>query len=303
MISVIIPVYNTERYIKRCLDSLLSQNHKDFELILVDDGSTDQSGTICDEYASRDSRIKVFHKKNGGVSSARNTGLEKARGEWIAFVDSDDFVDEDYLTIPEKYEVCDILQKGYRKVFESKKRVSPMVSRPKGIISNREDLDYFIVNHHTYALWNKLFKSSLVKGCRFNNGISIGEDFDFFLHFLRKIERYAFTNIGCYYYSVRNDTSMGVFRNNIKYRLNIEYDNLCHIKNYLIEKTDIDILNGFMYGTYVPLFIKYYSFLDERPQNELDYRLRNFDLRCIRLLSAKKKLRLLVYILRYKFLV
>ena len=91
-ISVIVPVYNTEKYLHRCIDSILAQTFTDFELLLIDDGSTDNSGTICDEYATKDSRVRVFHKKNGGVSSARNLGVDNAKGEWVTFVDSDDCV-------------------------------------------------------------------------------------------------------------------------------------------------------------------------------------------------------------------
>ena len=90
VLSIIVPVYNVEKYLARCIDSILAQTFTDFELILVDDGSTDNSGEICDEYAGKDPRIIVIHKENGGVSSARNHGLDIARGEYITFVDSDD---------------------------------------------------------------------------------------------------------------------------------------------------------------------------------------------------------------------
>ena len=96
-ISVIIPVYNTEQYLHRCIDSVLAQTYQDFELFLIDDGSKDSSGAICDEYASQDTRVRVFHKENGGVSSARNMGLDHARGEWITFVDADDWMADDML--------------------------------------------------------------------------------------------------------------------------------------------------------------------------------------------------------------
>lgn len=91
-ISIIVPVYNTEKYLHRCIDSILVQTFTDFELLLINDGSNDCSGEICDEYAAKDSRIKVFHKENGGVSSARNLGLDNAKGEWVTFVDSDDSI-------------------------------------------------------------------------------------------------------------------------------------------------------------------------------------------------------------------
>ena len=94
LISVIIPVYNVEQYLSHCIDSILSQTFTNFEILLIDDGSTDNSGIICDNYKNNDYRIKVFHKKHNGVSSARNMGLDKAVGEWITFVDADDWIDK-----------------------------------------------------------------------------------------------------------------------------------------------------------------------------------------------------------------
>lgn len=93
LISIIIPVYKAEKYLHCCVDSVLAQSFTNFELILIDDGSPDNSGTICDEYAKQDRRIKVFHQENQGVSAARNLGIEQAKGEWIAFIDSDDWVE------------------------------------------------------------------------------------------------------------------------------------------------------------------------------------------------------------------
>ena len=90
LLSVIVPVYNTEPYLSRCIESILNQGSINFELLLIDDGSTDSSGAICDSYAEKDTRIRVFHKENGGVSSARNLGIDNAQGEWLYFVDSDD---------------------------------------------------------------------------------------------------------------------------------------------------------------------------------------------------------------------
>ena len=98
-VSVIIPAYNAERYLNCCVDSVLNQTYKDFEIILVDDGSTDKSGEICDEYAEKDDRIRVIHKKNGGLSDARNSGIEAAKGEFLTFLDSDDYFHPEYLKI------------------------------------------------------------------------------------------------------------------------------------------------------------------------------------------------------------
>lgn len=95
MLTIIVPIYNTENYLSECIDSILNQSYKDIELILINDGSTDNSSSICDEYSSKDKRIKVIHIENRGVSYARNTGLSIAKGEYITFVDSDDFVSND----------------------------------------------------------------------------------------------------------------------------------------------------------------------------------------------------------------
>lgn len=96
-ISVIVPVYNAEKYLQCCVDSILAQTFTDFELLLIDDGSRDRSGEICDEYARKDVRVKVFHKENGGASAARNLGLDHANGYYVAFVDSDDYLSAEYL--------------------------------------------------------------------------------------------------------------------------------------------------------------------------------------------------------------
>ena len=99
MISVIVPIYKVEKYLRRCVDSILEQSYPDFELLLIDDGSPDSCPRICDEYARRDERVRVFHKPNGGLSDARNYGLERMKGEYVSFIDSDDYVGKDYLKI------------------------------------------------------------------------------------------------------------------------------------------------------------------------------------------------------------
>lgn len=114
-ISVIIPIYNVERYLRQCLDSIVNQTYKNLEMLLIDDGSPDNCGAICDEYAKKDSRISVLHKSNGGLSAAWNDGLGMATGDWIAFVDSDDWLDSDYfemLLSEQQADIADIIQSG-----------------------------------------------------------------------------------------------------------------------------------------------------------------------------------------------
>ena len=128
-VSIIVPVYNTKDYLHRCVDSILAQTFTDFELLLIDDGSTDSSGIICDNYSQIDSRVRVFHKKNGGVSSARNIGLDNANGEWITFVDSDDWVAAAYIEkLYEKTDHVDLLMsyaKCYNQQGEIKQKKIP----------------------------------------------------------------------------------------------------------------------------------------------------------------------------------
>ena len=109
LISVIVPVYNVEKYLNKCLDSIISQTYTNLEIILIDDGSTDNCGKICDEYASKDKRIKVIHKENAGVSSARNYGIQCATGDWIMFVDSDDWIEFDAInSIRRECRMCNL---------------------------------------------------------------------------------------------------------------------------------------------------------------------------------------------------
>jgi len=165
-ISIIIPVYNVESHLKKCIDSILSQTFTDFECILIDDGSTDSCPVICDEYVAKDSRIIVIHQKNAGVSRARNAGLSLAKGEWIGFVDSDDWCDigmyESLLTNAEKYG-ADISICGYRIFREGKcKATYPTKTHPMLIMDSNSALKKLCLNKYLSAhSWNKLIRKQL----------------------------------------------------------------------------------------------------------------------------------------------
>ncbi len=175
MISVIVPVYNVENYIKECLDSILSQSFQSFELILVDDGSTDGSGRICDEYKEKDSRIRVFHKENRGLSSARNKGIDEAKGEYLCFVDSDDTIRDDYLNT--LYNVitadnadlamCDIEDTRLTKADQRSKHSSQMTSiDAKKWLYDDRTREYVLM----VVAWNKLYSSYIFKEIRYPDG-------------------------------------------------------------------------------------------------------------------------------------
>lgn len=178
-ISIIIPVFNAEKYLHRCVNSILAQTYQDFEILLIDDGSSDRSGEICDQFAKLDNRIRVFHKENGGVSSARNWGLKKASGCWIAFVDSDDYVKENFLQsiILSRNEqeiihfgFCKEMSNGHKYpyfVFEGNKRISVEEFFSKKIFSSCS-VSYF-------------FPKLLLKDIWFNEKIHYSEDREFII--------------------------------------------------------------------------------------------------------------------------
>ena len=137
LVSVIVPVYKAEKWLHRCVDSILAQTMEDFEVLLIDDGSPDRSGEICDEYAAKDSRVWVFHKENGGVSSARNLGLDNAQGEWISFIDSDDWVEVDYLAGLTENLDADMIS-------ESINIIGSFVEKPEEVKYDRSSIKDFI---------------------------------------------------------------------------------------------------------------------------------------------------------------
>lgn len=171
MISIIIPVYNKETCLRRCVDSVLNQTYRELEIILVDDGSTDNSGIICDDYADLDRRVKVIHKKNGGVSSARNVGLKNVSGEFIGFIDSDDFINENmYETLYEAIinSNSNVVMCNYNKIIdENVIHVDNFFD--KNIVSGSEFLESVFRIKNMGVLWNKLFRRDMF----FCNGISL----------------------------------------------------------------------------------------------------------------------------------
>lgn len=211
-ISVIVPVYKAEAYLHRCVDSLLAQTFQDFEILLIDDGSPDRSGEICDEYARKDKRVRVFHKENGGVSSARNFGIDNAGGEWITFVDSDDYVAETYLhdfgleTID-----ADFYLQGYKvkcNEFVIKEHYFS-ICETCGLSFSK----CFIEGERSNILNSpvcKLFKTNIVKknNVNFDVIVSYGEDHLFVLWYLMYAQNIVASPDMSYYYMHSNNTSL-----------------------------------------------------------------------------------------------
>lgn len=177
LISIIVPVYNVEPYLRKCLDSILSQTYTNWEALIVDDGSTDKSGSICDEYAKKDNRFKVVHKENGGVSSSRNIGVEKSTGKYVTFVDGDDKLDDQFL---EQLIIASERNGGIPAVSGSKRLYDNGISESYVLYNNEIlQVDLFLENKlmHTPA-WGYLFRSSVIKGhhMEFDNKLAKSED-------------------------------------------------------------------------------------------------------------------------------
>ena len=208
-ISIIVPVYNAEQYLPRCIDSILAQTFTDFELLLVDDGSTDKSGDICDEYAKKDSRIRVFHKENGGVSSARNVGLDNAKGEWVCFADSDDKMSETYVLNLVKAIKDDntLVLSNYRPINSNDCKVKLHDRHLVG----KEIVSYFIDNKvlSLSAPYSKLYNLNVIRQnlLMFPLGIQMGEDAIFLLKYLNCINSVSVVN-QCDYFVNRTEGSL-----------------------------------------------------------------------------------------------
>lgn len=209
-ISVIVPVYNAARYLHRCVDSILSQTFTDFELLLINDGSKDSSGTICDEYAAKDPRVRVFHKENGGVSSARNLGLDNARGEWISFVDADDWVSESYLknlinNSNEADLVFNYATRHDNDVISIEKYPNQCIN-----VSNLHiPLRYNDLIWHT-SPWSKLFSKRLIEksNLKFPLGMHIGEDAVFLFSYIFNCSYIRFICTCDYHYRLDESESL-----------------------------------------------------------------------------------------------
>ncbi|SFO24716.1 Glycosyltransferase involved in cell wall bisynthesis [Pseudobutyrivibrio sp. UC1225] len=218
LISVIVPVYNVESFLDCCITSIIKQTYTNFELILVDDGSKDSSGTICDEWYKKDSRIKVIHQSNGGLSAARNAGLNQAKGEYICFVDSDDFLKENYLEAfmiamkktDADIAICDIVSS---RLAETEKPLDEVI-----ILNSSKECREWLVNplSREYVLmvvsWNKMYKREIFNDLRFDKG-KFHEDEFMINKLLQKINKVTFVPIKSYVYR-NNDESITGSKNN-----------------------------------------------------------------------------------------
>lgn len=210
-ISVIVPVYNSDKYIERCIRSIIFQTFKDWELILINDGSTDKSGIICELYANLDKRIKVIHKSNSGVSLTRNIGIEKAKGEYITFVDSDDWIEPDFFgkVINEiKQMNVPILITGYLK-DNNNVAINMFKGKCKKIISVDEARkEFFLCDKFSWAVYAKFYKKEILNKIKFDISLKIGEDMLFFWQVLNSVEKIGYLPLYKYHYDISASKTM-----------------------------------------------------------------------------------------------
>lgn len=207
LVSIIVPVYNSEKTIGRCIDSILNQTYKEFELILLDDGSTDTSGQICDQYAQKDGRIRVIHKENSGVSDTRNQGIAAARGEYLQFLDSDDWMTPDatglFVRAAAEYQCDMVIADFYRVIGE---RVSKKGAIEEEGLMGRMGYAMSMMqkpaDFYYGVLWNKLYKRSVIEKyqLQMDSSISWCEDFKFNLEYIRHIDTIYVLKVPVYYY-------------------------------------------------------------------------------------------------------
>lgn len=203
IVSIIVPIYNASAYLSKCIESLINQTHKELEIILINDGSKDKSLEICNFYAKKDKRIKVFDKENGGVSSARNLGLDKHTGKYVTFVDSDDWVEEVYIS--HLYNLMISFDADYVScAWKLERRTDKTYAKQKDfaiVLNNVENLKELFLNRYNNGLVAcKLFKSEIISTNRFNRQFNYGEDLNFCYYYCKKIEKAVFSNTNYYHY-------------------------------------------------------------------------------------------------------
>ena len=255
-ISVIVPIYKVEKYLPECIESLIGQTYRLLEILLVDDESPDACGAICDDYATKDSRIKVIHKKNGGAADARNMALDKATGDYIAFVDGDDYIEADMyrymVEIMEKYD-ADIVQCGFNKIFVN--RIVPYHTlNEKQVFNTITYISRFTEDWTCAIACDKLFKRELLFDVRYETGHCIDDEF-FTYKGAMKAQRIVYTPQCLYNYRQRSSSVMkdqSTYSRKIKDSVQafiMRYENVAKTFPELEERFRIDLTDKILYLT------------------------------------------------------
>lgn len=245
LISIIVPVYKAEEYLDRCVESLVNQTYTNLEIILVDDGSPDNSGKLCDEWALKDKRIKVIHKENGGVSSARNVGLKAATGEYISFVDSDDYMNESYMECISLFdENIDLITFDYEDDLGNKKSINIK----KSIVLKNELLEKIFPWNG--SIWNRIYRKSIISkyNLKFDENIKYGEDLIFLINYINKIEnKIMYISKNFYHYSYNPNSATNSKNTDLEYfdTVNLAFNKIKNKSNSLINSYILYLIDLF----------------------------------------------------------
>ncbi len=243
LVSIIIPVYNVEKYLSRCIDSVISQTYKNIEIILVDDESSDSCPSICDHYASLDNRVRVIHKKNGGLSAARNAGLKVAAGDWIGFVDSDDWIDPDTyetaVNVAIKYGV-EIVQWNLVVFYDNGNEEKMVIPLEEGYCDFKENIPLHWVFNTAYT---KLYKKNLFSlyDIQYPVGVQIIEDVSVSYRLFSNLEKIFYLNRCFYHYFQREDSILHASMR--EEQIDSAVQELKYISGYIEKRRHYDILN------------------------------------------------------------
>lgn len=240
LISIIVPIYNSEAYLKKCIDSLINQTYENIEIILVDDQSPDSCGVICDEYSEKDNRIKVIHQKNAGVGKARENGMKIAKGEYITFVDSDDWIDPEFCEMLLEALLknnADWIACNAKEVDENGNEINSFNNIEKTVVTNNKELlldHYFEGKMYARVVWGKMFKSSIIAGRKFKN-LKICEDTCFIIDIIKDGFKVCLATEYGYNY-LRRDNSV---TSKVKFRIE-DFD---YLKGLEYIKKDLNIIS------------------------------------------------------------
>lgn len=273
LISIIIPIYNVEKYLPKCIENVINQSYKNLEIILIDDGSTDSSGKICDEYKKIDSRIKVIHKKNGGVSSARNIGLDEASGNWISFVDADDWLEKDFCKLLLENilkEQVDIGICSYNRIVSN--NIEIINFHRNEIIDSRNFLNNCLNPQSGFGTCiMKIYNRLLIDKLRFDENLKVAEDALFNIEMSKNIEKILILNKALYNYRINLESTVKKFDENYvkKYKFAMEINKNYILNQYTNDEKIIEEFNNFVAFHVMLIAVNYCFHPENKEKNKI----------------------------------
>lgn len=285
--SIIVPVYNAEKYLKDCLDSIKNQTYDNFEVLLIDDGAVDSSGDICDSYSASDSRFKTFHLQNGGVSKARNYGLNQACGLYVTFIDSDDIIEPDsletYLTAFKTDSQIDAVKSGYFNNV-SGSGIEVVSTDHDHTLSDKSDLFRLLEHSRYYSfVWNLCIRKDVIRNVRFNETINWLEDHIFSYECYFNCHKFKIISKPLYHYFTRESeaSSLSYIKNPwvIKKAMELEYEWKNRLNNGKHKDIETEIVTNYLHNIHRLVNILYMtgcSFAEKKQFSNLDLRIRRF---------------------------